>query len=210
MSLIEQLQADCGYDPEGDSPVDALIGYKDALEDLLGSAEEQLERRAAEAFRARNADDQRWQNGQVAQDTEEAEASGHLIGREEALQEALAVLRGTSPREPGPLAAPMARAAEFAEEVRGLERRMNEAEAGEDLGFDVTVKPDRMHAGRGAVGAFVEVVRVGSSLEPGEFAELRLLAEERFGTVQIRARKHSTEGQPRVEILARFAGGGDA
>lgn len=35
-SIIEQLQRDCGYDPDGDSPIDALIDYKDALEDEVG------------------------------------------------------------------------------------------------------------------------------------------------------------------------------
>ncbi len=32
---VEELRRDCGYDPEGDSSVDALIAYKDALEDRL-------------------------------------------------------------------------------------------------------------------------------------------------------------------------------
>lgn len=39
MSLIEQLQRDCEYDPEGESSVDELIAYKDALEDLVGSVD---------------------------------------------------------------------------------------------------------------------------------------------------------------------------
>jgi len=36
MSLIEQLQEECEYDPEGDGSVDNLIAYKDALEDIVG------------------------------------------------------------------------------------------------------------------------------------------------------------------------------
>lgn len=39
MSLIEELQQECDYDPEGDSPVDNLIAYKDALEDLVGQVD---------------------------------------------------------------------------------------------------------------------------------------------------------------------------
>lgn len=37
MGTIEQLQRDCEYDPDGDSPVDNLIAYKDALEDLYAA-----------------------------------------------------------------------------------------------------------------------------------------------------------------------------
>lgn len=33
--LITQLQEECEYDPEGEGSVDDLIGYKDALEDLV-------------------------------------------------------------------------------------------------------------------------------------------------------------------------------
>lgn len=36
---LEALRRDCDYDPEGDSPLDALIAYKDALEDVLLSFE---------------------------------------------------------------------------------------------------------------------------------------------------------------------------
>lgn len=35
MGLVEKLQEECEYDPEGDSTVDNLIAYKDALEDLV-------------------------------------------------------------------------------------------------------------------------------------------------------------------------------
>ncbi len=35
IAALEQLRRECGYDPEGDSSIDALIAYKDALEDRL-------------------------------------------------------------------------------------------------------------------------------------------------------------------------------
>jgi hypothetical protein len=35
--VIADLQAECEYDPEGDSTIDSLIAYKDALEDLYAS-----------------------------------------------------------------------------------------------------------------------------------------------------------------------------
>lgn len=37
MNIVEQLQKECEYDPDGDGSVDDLIAYKDALEDLVGS-----------------------------------------------------------------------------------------------------------------------------------------------------------------------------
>jgi hypothetical protein len=35
VAALEQLRGECGYDPNGDSSIDALIAYKDALEDRL-------------------------------------------------------------------------------------------------------------------------------------------------------------------------------
>ncbi len=35
IGALEQLRRECGYDPNGDSPIDALTAYKDALEDRL-------------------------------------------------------------------------------------------------------------------------------------------------------------------------------
>ena len=32
---LEALRRECEYDPEGDTGVDSLIGYKDALEDIV-------------------------------------------------------------------------------------------------------------------------------------------------------------------------------
>lgn len=41
-ALITKLQQDCGYSETEDCPVDALIDYKDALEDLVGRVDELL------------------------------------------------------------------------------------------------------------------------------------------------------------------------
>jgi len=35
VAALQQLRRECGYDPDRDSPIDALIAYKDALEDRL-------------------------------------------------------------------------------------------------------------------------------------------------------------------------------
>lgn len=40
MNKIEQLRQSTGYGPEADGPVDDLIAYKDALEDLVGAIDE--------------------------------------------------------------------------------------------------------------------------------------------------------------------------
>jgi hypothetical protein len=42
--IIEELQQDCGYDPEGESSIDELIAYKDALEDTLARDADALDR----------------------------------------------------------------------------------------------------------------------------------------------------------------------
>lgn len=41
--FLRELRSDCGYDPEGDSPLDALIEYKNTLEDELGRVIAELE-----------------------------------------------------------------------------------------------------------------------------------------------------------------------
>ena len=94
MSLIEDLQEECEYDPEGDSPIDNLIAYKDALEDRLGYAEEEIAvaLRCAENEVAR--DLEYWTELATGQDSEEAEASGALEGRVTGLEEALGFIRG--------------------------------------------------------------------------------------------------------------------
>jgi hypothetical protein len=61
---------------------------------LTDQVVEQLRRMAAEAEKARDADEDRWRD--VAQDTEEAEESGHLIGYACALHD---VLRFLEPSE---------------------------------------------------------------------------------------------------------------
>ena len=35
LAELEELRHECDYDPNGDSSIEALIDYKDALEDLL-------------------------------------------------------------------------------------------------------------------------------------------------------------------------------
>lgn len=42
MTILDKLRAETGYHPLDDGPVDYLIAYKDALEDLVGSVDELL------------------------------------------------------------------------------------------------------------------------------------------------------------------------
>ena len=93
-SFFEELRAITGYDPEDDSPVDSLIAYKDLLEEEFGLAMDKLERRVVKARLEKDEDERRWANLGCAQDTEEAEESGRLIGFHEGLSWALHVVRG--------------------------------------------------------------------------------------------------------------------
>ena len=45
---IQQMQEDCGYDPEGECGVDELIDYKNALEDFAYALLDQLAREQAD------------------------------------------------------------------------------------------------------------------------------------------------------------------
>ena len=95
---LDRLRAAAGYDPEGDTGIDSLIDYKDALEDAVSAAENTLNELLAEARKVMEADNARWEALAVGQDSEEAEASGVLIGQENGLLAALAVLRGEDGR----------------------------------------------------------------------------------------------------------------
>jgi len=43
MGVVDELRAQCDYDPEQDGSVDDLIAYKDALEDALAVDAEALD-----------------------------------------------------------------------------------------------------------------------------------------------------------------------
>lgn len=73
-----------------------LFGMQE--QDGFGAVDDRLPRLrelARDASAARDADEDRWEQAGVGQDTEEAEESGRLIGRADALAEAVSLLDGS-------------------------------------------------------------------------------------------------------------------
>jgi hypothetical protein len=95
--LITKLRAEAGYDDEavlGPRAIDVLIGYKDALEDLVGYVDHHLHELLRRAQQAMDDDGDYWTELATGQDSQEVEASGALAGQVAGLEAALAVLNG--------------------------------------------------------------------------------------------------------------------
>lgn len=99
---LAELREACEYDAEGESTVDALIGYKDALEDRAYAAAAAVEHIDAAVKHIQDLvdeDDEYWSDLACGQDTEEAEASGYLVGQIAGLLAARAILVGEDPNQ---------------------------------------------------------------------------------------------------------------
>lgn len=99
--VLAALREDCGYDPEGDTGVDSLIDYKDALEDRFYGAHEALRKlhADAEAFIEEYDRPGGWlfDDGSWTGTEAEAEAAAAEATRD-AYAKALAILAGENPR----------------------------------------------------------------------------------------------------------------
>lgn len=86
MNLIEELQAECGYSEYEDGPVDALIEYKNALEDRFGCLLSGIER-------IQKLRDDLQSPSKFDSYEEKAEALGAFEGAKDAYDRALDVLQ---------------------------------------------------------------------------------------------------------------------
>ena len=93
-SILDAIAATCDYSETEDCGVDALIDYKNALEDMIGETLHNLQKMRNVADAAREWDCDRWEQLATGQDTQEAEASGVLAGQVAGLDAALKLMRG--------------------------------------------------------------------------------------------------------------------
>ena len=93
--MLNELAESCEYSETEDSSVDSLIEYKDALEGILYELEDRLEKLENEADAVADDDTAKWERLACGQDTEQAEASGVLIGQSAGLRAARELLTGS-------------------------------------------------------------------------------------------------------------------